>query len=93
MINNDKNQIKNDATSKIQAKRLFSKMLKRRSLLVHLLSRNSDANYLTARELGVSIPHANDWVYDDRSDMFYSFSINSFYDPLSGEFYNVALKT
>ncbi|CAD2221505.1 hypothetical protein AGDE_10974 [Angomonas deanei] len=47
--------------------------------------------YLTARELGVRIPGADDWLYDERSDMYYSFGQNCFWDPLTSEYYNCTL--
>ncbi|GET89861.1 hypothetical protein, conserved [Leishmania tarentolae] len=56
-------------------------------------NREYDSNYLTAAELGVLIAGATDWVYDDRSDMYYSFDRNMFWDPLTQEYYNCALNS
>ncbi|CBZ28313.1 conserved hypothetical protein [Leishmania mexicana MHOM/GT/2001/U1103] len=60
---------------------------------LRFFNREYDPNYLTAAELGVLISGATDWVYDDRSDMYYSFDRNMFWDPLTQEYYNCALKS
>ncbi|CCW70479.1 unnamed protein product [Phytomonas sp. Hart1] len=65
---------------------------KHRSAFAHLFRWDSDPDYITAAELGVQIDGANDWVYHDRSDMYYSFERNMFWDPLTHEYYNCALK-
>lgn len=54
---------------------------------------HASEDYMTAVELGVKIAGANDWVYDDKSDMYYSFDRNMFWDPLTTEYYNCALKS
>lgn len=50
--------------------------------------------YLSSREMGVEIPSSDggsaEWVYDDSSDMFYSFEWDCFWDPLNKEFYSVS---
>ncbi|KAK7197766.1 hypothetical protein NESM_000729200 [Novymonas esmeraldas] len=71
---------------------------RRRARLGHrtlrrFFDREYDANYLTAAELGVPIAGATDWVYDDRSDMYYSFDRHMFWDPLTHEYYSCALKS
>ncbi|KAG5501557.1 hypothetical protein JKF63_03387 [Porcisia hertigi] len=66
---------------------------KHRSLFLRFFNREYDSNYLTAAELGVPIAGATDWVYDDRSDMYYSFDRNMFWDPLTKEYYNCILKS
>lgn len=67
--------------------------VKRNRLFDRFFQREYDAAYLTAAELGVPIAGASDWVYDDRSDMYYSFDRNMFWDPLTCEYYNCELKT
>lgn len=52
-----------------------------------------DDDYLTAAELGVPIAGASDWVYDDKSDMYYSFERNLFWDSLTGEYFNCGMRT
>ncbi|KEG06904.1 hypothetical protein DQ04_11701020 [Trypanosoma grayi] len=49
--------------------------------------------HLTAAELGVTIDGANDWVYDDKSDLFYSFNLDMFWDPLTRDYYSRALQS
>ncbi|KPI89927.1 hypothetical protein ABL78_0999 [Leptomonas seymouri] len=66
---------------------------KRSRFFARFFQREYDANYLTAAELGVPIAGATDWVYDDHSDMYYSFERNMFWDPLTHEYYNCVLKT
>ncbi|CCW63636.1 unnamed protein product [Phytomonas sp. EM1] len=65
---------------------------KRRSRLSRLFRWDSNPDYITAAELGVRINGAQDWVYHDRSDMYYSFERNMFWDPLTHEYFNCALK-
>lgn len=71
----------------------YKQARKRKRFIDRFLQREYDANYLTAAELGVPIPGATDWVYDDRSDMYYSFERNMFWDPLTREYYNCAFNT
>ncbi|KAG5501094.1 hypothetical protein GH5_04688 [Leishmania sp. Ghana 2012 LV757] len=66
---------------------------KRHGTFLRFFNREFDADYLTAAELGVPIAGATDWVYDDRSDMYYSFDRNMFWDPLTQEYYSCALKS
>jgi hypothetical protein len=71
----------------------YTQARRRKRFFDRFLQREYDANYLTAAELGVPIEGATDWIYDDRSDMYYSFERNMFWDPLTREYYNCALKT
>nr|CCC46725.1 conserved hypothetical protein [Trypanosoma vivax Y486] len=50
-------------------------------------------SYLTAGELGVCIKGADDWVYDHRSDMFYSFALEMFWDPITRHYYSTTLRS
>ncbi|ESL09470.1 hypothetical protein TRSC58_02807 [Trypanosoma rangeli SC58] len=49
--------------------------------------------YLTADEFNITIEGANDWVYDDRSDLFYSFELDMFWDPLTRDYYSRELRS
>ncbi|CCD16901.1 unnamed protein product [Trypanosoma congolense IL3000] len=49
--------------------------------------------FLTATELNVVIDGADDWVYDDKSDLFYSFMLDSFWDPTTRCYYNRELQS
>lgn len=80
-------------TTAVDTKPTFQKESRRNRFFTKLFNREYDPNYLTAAELGVPIPGATDWVYDDRSDMYYSFDRNMFWDPLTREFYNCSLKS
>lgn len=72
---------------------VLRKARQERKRLESIFRRDYDPSYLTAAELGVTIAGASDWVYDDRSDMYYSFERNLFWDPLTDEYFNCALRT
>ncbi|KPA84250.1 hypothetical protein ABB37_02290 [Leptomonas pyrrhocoris] len=88
--NQSKRKMKKKLSSETAA---YTQARKRNRFFMRFFQRAYDANYLTAAELGVPIAGATDWVYDDRSDMYYSFERNMFWDPLTHEYYNCALKT
>nr|CAJ2475934.1 unnamed protein product [Leishmania braziliensis] len=78
---------------KLRATPVYRQSRKHQNMFLRFFNRKHDSNYLTAAELGVPIAGATDWVYDDRSDMFYSFDQNMFWDPLTQEYYNCALRS
>ncbi|AAQ15925.1 hypothetical protein, conserved [Trypanosoma brucei brucei TREU927] len=49
--------------------------------------------YLTAASLGIKIEGADDWVYDSKSDFFYSFKLDAFWDPVQRRYYHRKLKS
>ncbi|EAN95692.1 hypothetical protein C3747_136g89 [Trypanosoma cruzi] len=53
-----------------------------------ILGEPEEPLYLTAEELEITIDGANDWVYDDKSDLFYSFDLDMFWDPLTRDYYS-----
>lgn len=64
-----------------------------RDVLAKLFSCTNKSALLTAKELNININGADDWAYDDHSDMFYSFELNSFWDPLICAYYNCMTRT
>ncbi|CAG9576819.1 conserved hypothetical protein [Leishmania major strain Friedlin] len=84
---------KQGLSDKRPAAAVYQQARKRQHKFLRFFNREYDSNYLTAAELGVLIAGATDWVYDDRSDMYYSFDRNMFWDPLTQEYYNCALKS
>lgn len=49
--------------------------------------------YLSAKELGVTIDGADDWLYDYNSDFFYSFKLDMFWDPVTRCYYSRKLRS
>ncbi|CUE74083.1 Hypothetical protein, putative [Bodo saltans] len=47
--------------------------------------------YITAAEMGVEIAGSDDWVYAEQADMYYSFALEMFWDPINREYYNCRL--
>lgn len=43
--------------------------------------------FITAADMGVQIDGATDWVYVESSDMYYSFALEMFWDPINQEYY------
>ncbi|RNE96897.1 uncharacterized protein Tco025E_09610 [Trypanosoma conorhini] len=62
-------------------------------LLRPILGEPEGPVYLTAEEFNITIEGADDWVYDDRSDLFYSFELDMFWDPLTRDYYSRELRS
>ncbi|CUE74073.1 Hypothetical protein, putative, partial [Bodo saltans] len=74
-------QILNTTTSALNASSM------RMSVTVGLIP----PQYITAAEMGVEIAGSDDWVYAEQADMYYSFALEMFWDPINREYYNCRL--